>query len=182
MQDDHEIVARITGGDLNAFKLLVNRHERLVRAMAIRVVQRQEDVEDICQEVFLKVYKSLPGFKFESKLSTWIAQIAYSAALNHLRKNRRKTELSAELNAFDDFYKDTDNPEIIFMKKNTSEFIQREIAKLPLNYRTVLTLYHLNELSYQEIGEITGMIEGNIKSNLFRARKLLKDKLANYYK
>ena len=67
-------------------------------------------------------------------------------------------------------------------QKNTSAYIQMQINKLPVQYRVVLTLYHLNELSYLEIEEITGMPEGTVKSYLFRARKLLKDKLENYFK
>jgi len=182
MQNEEEIISRVLNGDLNSFKLLVKQYERLVTCMVKRVIQHQEDEEDTCQEVFIKVYKNLSSFKFQSKLSTWIAQIAYSTALNHVRKFSGKKNLTSDIAEFENFHQITDNPESILLKKNTSEFIQNEIKKLPLQYRTVLTLYHLNELSYHEIEEITGMPEGTVKSYLFRARKLLKDKLKNYFK
>jgi RNA polymerase sigma factor (sigma-70 family) len=180
MEEEQEIVSRVLGGNLDAFKLLVRRHERLVTAMIKRVVGNEEDAEDISQEVFIKVYKNLAQFKFESKLSTWIASIAYMAALYHVRRVSGKAALTLDITDFE--HRTMENPENILVKKNASEYIQNQISKLPLPYRTVLTLYHLNELTYKEIEEITGMPEGTIKSYLFRARKLLKDKLRHYYK
>jgi RNA polymerase sigma factor (sigma-70 family) len=182
MQTEEEIVSRVLGGDLNSFKLLVRQYERLVTSMVHRVVQHVEDEQDICQEVFIKVYKHLAGFKFQSKLSTWIAQIAYSTAINYVKKVSGKKSLTIDITDLENYQEDTDNPERILQRKNTSTFIQGEIAKLPLQYRTVVTLYHFNELSYHEIEQITGMPEGTVKSYLFRARKMLKDKLANYLK
>jgi RNA polymerase sigma factor (sigma-70 family) len=182
MQNEKEIISRVLGGDLNSFKLLVNQYERLVTCVVKRVIQHQEDEQDICQEVFIKVYKNLASFKFQSKLSTWIVQIAYSSALNHLKKVSKKKNLTSDIAEFENYHHVTDDPESILLKKNTAAFIQSEIGKLPLKYRTVLTLYHLNELSYNEIEEITGMPEGTVKNYLFRARKLLKDKLEKYFK
>ena len=182
MKNEEEIISRILGGDLNSFRLLVKQYERLVICMVNRVIQQQEDEEDICQEVFIKVYKNLASFKFQSRLSTWIAQIAYSTALNHLKKISGKKNLTLDISDFEDYHQITDNPESILLKKNASLFIQNEISKLPVQYRTVITLYHLNEMSYHEIEEITGMPEGTVKNYLFRARKLLKDNLEHYFK
>jgi RNA polymerase sigma-70 factor (ECF subfamily) len=182
MLNEQEIISNVLGGNLHAFKLLVTQHERLVFAMVKRVVGNEQDAEDICQEVFIKVYSHLSQFKFESKLSTWIARIAYLTALNHSRKVSGKTTLTEDIAKFESEDRITENPEHILAKKNVSEYIQHQINKLPLPYRTVLTLYHLNELSYREIEEITGMPEGTIKSYLYRARKLLKDRLKHHYK
>jgi RNA polymerase sigma-70 factor (ECF subfamily) len=102
--------------------------------------------------------------------------------LNHLKKVSKKKNLTSDIAEFENYHHVTDDPESILLKKNTAAFIQSEIGKLPLKYRTVLTLYHLNELSYNEIEEITGMPEGTVKNYLFRARKLLKDKLEKYFK
>jgi RNA polymerase sigma-70 factor (ECF subfamily) len=133
-------------------------------------------MEDICQEVFIKVHKSLSSFQFQSKLSTWIARIAYLTAVNHVRKY--KNELIADYpDGFENFHFTNDNPELLLTQKDTSAYINQLIAQLPIQYRTVLTLYHLNEFSCGEIEEITGIPEGSVKSNLFRARKLLKEKI-----
>ena len=180
MQNEEEIIFRIVNGDLTAFKILVKQYEKLVSYMAGRLIQNKEDTQDVCQEVFIKVYKHLPGFKFQSKLSTWIAKIAYGTAINHLKKVSGKRNLTDDIADFENYHKTTETPETILAKKNTSAFIQQQIEQLPAHYRTVLTLYHLNEFSYQEIEEITGMPEGTVKNYLFRARKLLKEKLEIY--
>jgi len=182
MQEEHELISKVLAGNLNAFKLLVRQHERLVTSMIKRVVGNEEDVEDISQEVFIKIYKSLAHFKFESKLSTWIARIAFVTALYHVRKVSGRPSAMLDISEFENQHQTQENPENILIKKDVSEYIQVQISKLPLPYRSILTLYHLNELSYQEIGDITGLPEGTVKSYLFRARKLLKDKLKHYYK
>ncbi len=179
MYTEQQLIARILQGNLHAFKHLVHQHEKLVRHMVNRLVHNEADAEDICQEAFIKVYRHLASFKNESKLSTWIARIAYSTAINHLRKSRPDVISSDAFEQQDHLYKTTETPEHILNKKDTAAIIHQEIAKLPVNYRTVLTLYHLNEFSYEEIEHITGMPEGTVKSYLFRARKLLKDKLKN---
>jgi len=180
MQTEEEIISRIVNGDMTAFKILVKQYEKLVTYMVYKLVQNKEDAQDICQDVFMKVYKCLPGFKFQSKLSTWIAQIAYRTALNHRKNVAGKRSLTDDIADFENYHKTNEDPESIMVKKNTSSFIHQQIEQLPVHYRVVLTLYHLNEFSYQEIEEITGMPEGTVKNYLFRARKLLKEKLQLY--
>jgi RNA polymerase sigma-70 factor (ECF subfamily) len=182
MQQEEEIVSRIVNGDLAAFKLLVKQYEKLVTFMVNRLVQNKEDTQDICQEVFIKVYRHIGGFKFQSKLSTWIAQIAYSTAINHVKRVSGKQSLTDDIADFENYHKTADTPESILVKKNATAFIHQQIEQLPIHYRTVLTLYHLNEFSYVEIEAITGMPEGTVKNYLFRARKLLKEKLEIYMK
>jgi RNA polymerase sigma factor (sigma-70 family) len=182
MQNEEEIISRIVNGDVTAFKILVKQYEKLVTFMINRLVQNKKDTEDLCQEVFIKVYKHLPGFKFQSKLSTWIAQIAYGTAINHLRKVSGKRNLTDDIANFENCNKTTEDPGSILEKKDASRYIQKQIEKLPVQYRTVLTLYHLNEFSHKEIEVITGMPEGTVKNYLFRARKLLKEKLELYMK
>jgi RNA polymerase sigma-70 factor (ECF subfamily) len=182
MQNEQELVSRIVKGDLAAFKLLIKQYERLVLHMVGRILQDHHDSQDVCQETFIKVYKHLPGFKHQSKLSTWIAQIAYSTAIDFVKKKNRTGSLTDDISNFENYHQTIDDPESILVKKDTSAFVHRLIEKLPLQYRTVLTLYHLNEFSYQEIEIITGLPEGTVKSYLFRARKLLKEKLQLYIK
>lgn len=179
MYTDKALIDKILAGNLVAYKLLVSQHERLVTHMVARVTSNDEDVKDVSQEVFIKVYKNLNRFNHGSKLSTWIAKIAYSTAINHLKKHHSRKLAYTELNESD--YADHTTPEHLLNAKDESEFVQIQISKLPLAYRTVLTLYHLNEFSYQEIEDITGMPEGTVKNYLFRARKLLKERLAHYY-
>ena len=176
--NDAELVQQVLIGNENAFRFLVAKYERLVLHVVGRVVQRQEDVEDICQEVFFKVFRKLKRFRGESKLSTWIATIAYNTSISHVRKSRRCREQSiddqSELSAWE---KDNTVNQKIVEKKEAKKYLLDAIEKLPVNYRTVITLFHLEEFSYKEMEEITGMPQGTIKSYLSRARVLLKEKL-----
>lgn len=176
MFDENEVVARILRKDLRAFELLVRQYEKLVYFVINRLVQAKQNKEDICQEVFIKIHHSLPTFRFQSKLSTWIARIAYLTAVNYLKKNKDITGYDYPDN-IDSFHFTDENPEQELIKKNTASYVNRLIEQMPQQYRTVLTLYHLNEFSLAEIEEITGMPEGTTKSYLFRARKILKEKI-----
>ncbi len=176
--DDQTLIQQILKGQHHAFLFLVNKYQNLVLHMVSRMVARQEDVEDICQEVFIKVFSKLKTFKHESKLSTWIASIAYRVCLNHLRKEERQkmyyTDTTAYLHTLDNNMCDVS---INIERKELKQCIVDEIEKLPIQYRTLITLYHLEEFSYKEIENITGIKIGTIKSYLARARAILKEKL-----
>jgi RNA polymerase sigma factor (sigma-70 family) len=177
MQDEKELVEKASKGDLRAFKLLLERHEQLVFWVCRRILNADADVEDVCQEVFIKVHQNLKQFHFQSKLSTWIAKIAHNTALNHLQKtqNRQKTQAAKFLE--DQRLEIFETPETAFQELERVELLENLIAQLPEHYRSVLTLYHLQEFSYEEIAQITGMPDGTVKNYLFRARKMLKTQL-----
>jgi RNA polymerase sigma-70 factor (ECF subfamily) len=145
--------------------------------MVGRLVKSEADLEEICQDVFLKVYEKLGAFTFQSRLSTWIATIAYRQAINHLRKQKMLFSDMPEEEAFSARFIEAANPETVTEEKDMDEFVLRLIDQLPPQYKVVLTLYHLDGMSYPEIGEITNMPEGTVKNYLFRARNLLKEKV-----
>ncbi len=182
MYSDHELITQINAGNLHAFRLLVNMNERLVQHMVQRIITDEESKKDVCQEVFIKVYKNLKYFKHGSKLSTWIAQIAYTTSLDYLKSTKKRQNV---MNSVDDYQHQLEggyNPEQELNKKELRNFIVEMIDQLPENYKLVINLFHIDDYSYQEITEITGLPEGTIKSHLFRARKILKDKLARLVK
>lgn len=176
MVAEQELVQRILNGDVRAFELLVNEYQKLAYHVVCRLTGNNEDIEDICQEVFMKVHKNLKKFRFQSKLSTWIASIAYLTAINYLKKYRKQGVKELKESS-EDFYFSEAKTENILERKNEAAYINNLIQQMPLTYRTVLTLYHLNEFSIAEIHEITKMPEGTIKSHLSRGRQLLKEKL-----
>ena len=90
MFNEREVVTKILNGDMGAFESLVKQYERLVYVVVSRLVREREDVEDVCQEVFIKVYSSLFRFGFKSKLSTWIARIAYFTGINYIKKHKKE--------------------------------------------------------------------------------------------
>jgi RNA polymerase sigma factor (sigma-70 family) len=173
--DDAELISRILSGNMQAFTILVNRYQKLVVHITGRMIQRQDELDDLCQEVFLKVYSNLGKYRHESKLSTWIATIAYHTGINYLRKNGRKNGGNPDEN---EFFKNISEPSLLsYERTDLHRYIREQIELLPAQYRTVLTLFYLEEFSYQEIEEITGMPEGTVKNYLFRAKALIREKL-----
>lgn len=176
--NDAELVQQVLAGNNNAFRYLVAKHQRLVVHVVGRVVQQQDELEDICQEVFIKVYRKLRRFRGESKLSTWIAKIAYNTSITHVRKKSRKGEVSFdEQPGLISHRDDLVITEKTYENEQVKKYLLSAIEKLPVHYRTVLTLFHLEEFTYKEIELITEMPEGTIKSYLSRARNILKKEL-----
>jgi RNA polymerase sigma factor (sigma-70 family) len=179
MTDDQALVMEVLRGDTQAFLRLIKKYEKLVVHMVGRLVKHDGEREEICQDVFMRVYEKLAEFSFQSKLSTWIATIAYRYAINHLRKKKLNfTELS-EVQLTGTFI-ETENPETVFSEQDMNDFVLGLIDQLPPQYKTVLTLYHVEGMNYAEIGQITEMPEGTVKSYLFRARNLLKERVKGY--
>jgi len=179
--EEKVIIDLIAKGDTKVFSFLVDKYQNLVFSVVRKILPRQMDAEDVCQEVFVKIYKGIGGFEQKSKLSTWIARIAYFTALNYLKKHK-KHDVQDDLEMTVTIEDDVDGPDELLIKKNTEEYLNKLISSLPEHYRLILTLYHLEEFSIQEIHETTGILKGTIKSHLFRARKMLKDKLKVYLK
>lgn len=187
---DRHLIEKVLGGDQYAFGEIIKNTEALVSQIVYRMIPDREDRKDIAQDVYLKAYHRLSGFRYESKLSTWIARIAYNACLDHLEKKRITMPASAIL-----FYPDADpdkehpgiagdhpQADVLLFQKERAAIVKAAIEQLSPLYQTLLTLYHQEEASYAEIGMITGLPEGTVKSYLFRARKALKDRLLVYHK
>ncbi len=177
------LVKKTLAGNQRAFKSIIRQHQRLVSHVVFRMVHNPADREDICQDVFLKVYQNLGGFQFESKLSTWIAKIAYNTCLNYLEKKKvlLYDDLSPNERSLDTVPADAADPGELAEGKEISVLLRSEIDRMPAHYRTILTLYHLDQMSYKDIGETMQLPEGTVKSHLFRARKLLKVRLMAKY-
>lgn len=177
MIDERVLISRVLSGDMQAFRLLIKQNERLVAHMIGRLVKSEADLEELCQDVFLKVYERLGEFTFQSKLSTWIATIAYRHAINHLRKQKMQFSDIPEDETFTKNFIEQENPELLMEADDTDKFVMKLVEQLPAQYKVILTLYHVDGMSYPEICEVTGMPEGTVKNYLFRARNLLKEKV-----
>jgi RNA polymerase sigma factor (sigma-70 family) len=190
LDKEFELVHRIVAGDINQFEQLINMYQRLVTHIVFRMVADNVDREELCQEIFIKIYRNLDSFNFNAKLSTWIAKIAHNHCINFLRKHK--------LNLLDDMTGDEKNeeefpiteslhsktvlPDQESEKKEMTRNIRTEIENLPDKYKMIITLYHLDEMSYKDIAEVIDMPEGTVKSYLFRARKMLKENLIRKYR
>ncbi len=183
MNDPNGLIKKILAGDSNAFRLLIEHYQRLVSHIVFRLIPQPKDREDLCQDVFLQVYQNLGSFKFESKLSTWIGRIAYNRCLNYLEKKRTPLydDLSGSESSLETLPANVIQPDEAIAAGDLSVRLQREIEHLPIQFRTVITLYHIEQMKYQEIAEIMQLPEGTVKSYLFRARQLLKQRLMDKY-
>ncbi len=178
--DDRSLVKSVLKGNQQAFEFLIRKYEKLVFHMVQKLTNDQVIVEELAQDIFMRVYEKLPGFRFDSKLSTWIATIAYRQTINTLRKTGKISFQTLEDANEDRFFVETQTPQKILESSGVSTFIREHINMLPAHYQNILHLYHIEEMTYPEIVEITGMPEGTVKNYLFRARKLLKEALSKH--
>jgi len=179
--DDKTLIKKVIEGDLSAIRLLVEQNKNLIWHIIISIVGKNSESEDLFQEVFLQVFKGLKSFRAEARLSTWIGSITHHICVDFLRKKKKET----------DFQRGYANQKLLLnlspdmsWKQSENEDLNRAvlaaIAKLPADYRIVITLYHLDDCSYQEIAEITGMPDGTVKSYISRGRNLLRDTLITF--
>ncbi|MGI4872590.1 MAG: RNA polymerase sigma factor [Janthinobacterium lividum] len=186
---DQQLVKRILRGEQAAFTELVKRTEGLVAQLVFKMIRQPADRQDLTQDVYLKVFKSLPGFKFQAKLVTWVGHIAYNTCCHYLEKKQLVLiDLGSEERGNDAAHRlprvatpvATETESMLFSQELLT-ILNAELEKLPPLYRTLLALYHQEELSYGEIAQITALPEGTVKSYLFRARKRLKENLLVNY-
>lgn len=177
---DKDMINMIMEGDRHAATVLVSNTEKLVANIVFKMISNPSDRKDLVQDIYLKVFRYLPKFRFQSKLSTWVAQISYTTCLDHLEKYKPELmEMPGDDHTRgEEISKDASQ---LLSIKERAEILERLSAALPPVYRTLITLFHKEELSIDEIMNITGLPAGTVKNYLFRARKVLKEQLLNYY-
>lgn len=173
---DIEIVNQCLGGDLNAFEILIERYKRAVYNTAYRMMGNREEAEDVSQEAFIRMYNSLSRYNPEYKFMTWAMKVTTNLCLDSLRK--RKGEMLPIDEGFE-IKDEKDTPEEEYIRKENQKLVQDAIMKLPDKYREFLILFHLRNLSYQEIIDITGESLTIVKNRLYRARQMLKEELVS---
>jgi RNA polymerase sigma factor (sigma-70 family) len=177
---DRVLVAAVLAGARGAFETLVRNHQRLCWHIINRMVRHPDDTRELCQDTFLRVHRYLHQYRFESALKTWIGQVAYSVARRHLERKRVPlVEPAADEDASDFVERVADDFDLEAASADAElgAALHAEIEALPPLQRTVLTLYHLDELPIAEIARITGLAAGTIKSHLFRCRARLRGRL-----
>lgn len=179
--EDCELVRQAQIGETAAFKMLVERHQRAIYNLCYRMLKQTEEAKDATQETFLKAYRSLRGFRHESRFKTWLCRIATHECLNRLR--HQKPLSLDEIQEEDRHFQVADSassPLEQIGRKEVQSMIHQAIDALPDSYRLAITLYHLDELSYEEIAQTMDIPIGTVKTYLFRARAILKSKLKNF--
>jgi RNA polymerase sigma-70 factor (ECF subfamily) len=170
-ESDHELVAKALRGNQKAFQAIVERVHPTAYAVVRGVLGDSDEVDDVLQNVYIKVYRHLGGFRGESRLSTWIYQIARNEAINAAR--RRKLE-GPPLDEVALPAGEGASPENVYGSRELGERMERAMAGLEENYRMVLELRYMGERSYEEIAEATGLPIGTVKTYIYRGKAQLK--------
>jgi RNA polymerase sigma-70 factor, ECF subfamily len=178
-QDDAQLVKASQQGNQDAFAFLVQRHQRRVFTMVLRMLQDYEEASEITQNTFLAAWQGLPAFRGEACFTTWLYRIAYNCALQQLERRKRERALQAamEVEQILEGVNREKRAEDILERRDRQAIVREQIEKLPAKYRSVLILRHLQERTYEEMADILTMPIGTIKTQLFRARHLLKERL-----
>lgn len=177
---DRALVQAVLAGRPGAFEHLVRQYQHLCWHVVECMVRHPEDTRELCQEAFLRIYQSLHQYRGESALKAWIAQVAYSVAKRHLERKRipiAEPDSDAWGMSLAERVGDGSDLEASAADEEIDAHLHAAIDALPPLQRTVLTLYHLQEMQIGQIAQITGLAEGTIKSHLFRSRKLLRNVL-----
>jgi RNA polymerase sigma-70 factor (ECF subfamily) len=163
------LIARLRERDEQAFSEIVRMHGDKVFSLIYRMLGSRAEAEDVAQEVFITVFKTIDGFRGEAKFSTWLLRIAANQSKNRIKYLARRPTEGVEVDK-------------MMEAAETEAIMQRAIGALDEEHRLLMILRDVEELSYQEIGEITGLPEGTIKSRLHRARFALKEELDKHTK
>jgi RNA polymerase sigma-70 factor (ECF subfamily) len=182
-ESDADILRQVQDGDLRQFALLVDRYKDRALTLALRLVRNREEAEELVQDAFVRAYRNLRSFRGDSAFRTWFYRILYNVCMTSVRR-RAKREPILYLDGQPEMYESVPDTGMTtaldqLEEKEIAGILSDELGKLPDKYRTALTLFYTEEMSYEEVGEIAGLPVGTVKSHLFRARSLLRERLVN---
>jgi len=175
---DDELVAKSVGGDAESFNQLIVRWERPIYALAYRVIGREEDARDVCQDAFLRAYRALPGFKGQAKFSSWLYRIALNLCRDWIRRQRRAPvmqmpegidpgELAAERGPVESI-------EELVSRRELSAVVEEAMALLPEEQRTAIILKEYHGMTFQEIADMQGCPLSTVKTRLYQGLTVLR--------
>jgi len=176
---DAELISISISGREESFEELVRRYQRPIVGYVFRMLGDYDSALDVTQEVFIKVYNSLHRYSSDYKFSTWLYRIAHNATIDHIRRNSANTQ-SIETETPDGAYQlqiesRDPSPEVVRERKEWKVEIEAVVKRLPTAYRELILLRHSQDLSYDEIAEVTGLPLGTVKNRLFRAREMMRE-------
>src|SRR5690349_3466120 len=178
---DEELVARSQRGDVDSFNELIIRWERPIYALAYRVIGRDEEARDVCQEAFLRAFRALPGFKGQAKFSSWLYRITLNLCRDWIRRHRRAPvsqmpedmdpmELAAEIGPVETI-------EDLAARRELTVVVEKAMALLPEEQRTAIILKEYHGLTFQEIADLQGCPLSTVKTRLYQGLTVLRRQL-----
>lgn len=182
---DNAIIQRILSGNAHAYAELVNRHKARAMTLAMRMLNNREDAEEALQDAFVRAFRALPKFEMKSSFATWFYRIVFNVCSTMLQKRGETFVVSLddeEQEAALAIPSSDGSPDIHIESNEFSSVAREEMERLPVTYRTVVTLFFVQEMSYDEIVAVTGLPLGTVKTYLFRARVLLREAIEKRFK
>lgn len=178
---DEDLVARAQGGDLDSFNQLILRWERPIYALAYRVIGREEDARDVCQDTFLRAFRALPGFKGEAKFSSWVYRIALNLCRDWMRRQRRSPTVQSpegtDLEELAAEHGPAESIEDLVARRQLSAVVAEAMALLPEEQRTAIVLKEYQGMTFQEIADIQGCPLSTVKTRLYQGLSVLRRQL-----
>lgn len=183
VENDVDIIQLVRSGDRKAFSRLVDRHKDRAMALAVRMLRDRQDAEEALQDAFIRAFNALPRFEGRSSFATWFYRIVFNVCSSALE--RRGTDVHVPLQAETDegvghleLASDDLPPDLALESLEAQRIVAEEIERLPEAYASTFTLFVVQELSYEEIVDVTGLPLGTVKARLFRARSMLRTAVA----
>lgn len=179
---ESQLLRQAAAGDQGAFEDLIRRHDRRVFALALRLMGSSDDAHDVYQEVFMRVFTGLAGFRKESEFSTWVHRIAVNVCMTHLESRRRRRQVEQPpgdrtVEGPPSDRPETTTPETQLLDTETRERVREALLALPPQQRLVFTLRHYEGYRLREIAEMIGCREGTVKRYLFEATLRMRERL-----
>ena len=178
---DEELVDRSRGGDVDSFNQLILRWERPIYALAYRVIGREEDARDVCQETFLRAYRALPGFKGEAKFSSWVYRIALNLCRDWIRRQRRNpvSQMPDDIDVLDAIAETgpSESVEDLVARRELTTVVEEAMAHLPAEQRTAIILKEYHGMTFQEIADLQGCPLSTVKTRLYQGLSVLRRQL-----
>lgn len=171
---DQEVIESVKKGNHSDYAILIDRYKNKAFSMLTRILKNRMEAEEVLQDCFMKAFKGLNNFKGESKFSTWFYRIVYNSALSRISVQKRKTEM--EMTSVEEYHDLISDDEYnVTERSDISVYLKKMINKLPVNYASVISMFYLENLSCEEIGDVMGISVNNVKVMLHRSRSALKD-------
>jgi len=178
---DEELVARAQGGDIESFNQLIVRWERPIYALAYRVIGKEEDARDVCQDAFLRAYRALPGFKGQAKFSSWLYRIALNLCRDWIRRQRRApvSQLPEDMDAIELASEKgpVESIEDLVARRELTAIVEEAMSELSEEQRTAIILKEYHGMTFQEIADMQGCPLSTVKTRLYQGLSLLRRRL-----
>ncbi|MCX6234643.1 MAG: RNA polymerase sigma factor [Bacteroidetes bacterium] len=182
LPDDRIIIKHVLAGDTAAYAHLVEKHKDMAYSMALKITRNREDAEEIAQDAFVKAFHSLRSFRQESRFSTWLFRIVYNTAISRMRKRKTET-ITLDDDIVENFTTDEIHEDIRALSDDEQRILlNNALEKLPVIDYTIITLFYIEDCPVEEISQITGLTNVNVKVRLHRIRKRLYAELNESFK